>query len=237
VREVFSRTFYYVNTAINCSNLLQLIAVLEKILGADILVFMEKEQIKGHLILLMAPSGSGKKKVMEGLGKVADDIYFAKTYTNRERREGVEENSRYTFISREDFEEAIDKGELIEWAVFSGNYYGTPRSELIVPLSEGRIVMKEMELQGVQQIKKLIPEENITVIYIDAGSWENLRKRILARAPMSEEHLALRKERYEEESKFKDEADVVIDNHNGKLDVAQSTFRKVVEEIINKHHD
>jgi len=189
----------------------------------------------GHLILLMAPSGSGKKKMLESIEHLTDHIYFAKTYTSRAPRTGTEENPKYHFVSRDEFETLIETDALIEWAEFSGNYYGTPKAEFTEPLVKGRVVMKEMELQGVQQIRQLISPEQCTVIYVDAGSWEDLKGRILARAPMDAEHLAMRKERYDEESKFMPEADVVIENHNGKLEAAQEHFSRVVEDIVNEY--
>ena len=62
------------------------------------------DEIKGHLVLLMAPSGSGKKAVVDGLGDLKDRLYFARSYTSREPREGTEESSKYVFITREEFE-------------------------------------------------------------------------------------------------------------------------------------
>ncbi len=193
---------------------------------------MENTDIKGHLLLMMAPSGSGKKSIIDEALADHDDIYFAKTYTTRERREGTEENPLYNFTDRETFESMRDNDELIEWAEFSGNYYGTPKSELIEPLKESRVVFKEMELQGVQQIRKLIPEENVTVVYVDAGSWEDLEKRIVARAPITEEELAMRKQRYEEESKYMGEADVIVKNHDGELESAVAHMKQVVDGIV-----
>jgi guanylate kinase len=183
----------------------------------------------------MAPSGSGKKKMLESIEHLTDKIYFAKTYTSRQPRPGTEENPKYEFVSREAFESLIAEQALIEYAEFSGNYYGTPKTEFTEPLAAGKVVMKEMELQGVAQIRQLIPTEQCTVIYIDAGSWEDLKGRILARAPMDAEHLKMRKERYEEESRFIPQADVVIENHNGKLAEAQAHFKHVIEEIVNKN--
>lgn len=190
------------------------------------------DKINGHLVLLMAPSGSGKKMMVDGLGELAHQLYFAKTYTSREKRLGTEENPKYVFVARAKFEKMIADGEFVEWAEFGGNLYGTPKSEILDTLKESRIVFKEMELQGVQQIKEIVPKEHLTVIYIDAGDWEALRKRIIARAPISEEELALRKERYEEERKFKSEADVIIQNNNGQAEAAQAAFRDIIRNII-----
>jgi len=188
--------------------------------------------IRGHLLLLMAPSGSGKKMMLDGLGALANELYLAKTYTSRARREDAEENPKYVFISREEFEQMIADDALVEWADFSDNLYGTAKADVLEALQEPQVVYKEMELQGVLQMKKIVPEENMTVVYIDAGSWEDLEERILARAAISEEHLRLRKERYMEESKFKDGADLVVMNRNGEAETAQAEFRSIVGDII-----
>lgn len=193
-----------------------------------------QEKMVGHLLLLMAPSGSGKGKIVEALAELQEKLYFAKTYTSRERRKGTEENPKYVFVTREEFLRMIDDGEFIEWANFSGNLYGTPKSEIVEPMREGKVVFKEMELQGILQMKDIVGDEHMTVTYIDAGSWEALKERILNRASMSEEELELRHQRYQEESRSKHIADVVIDNRDGRLPQAQEEFRKVVKDIIAK---
>lgn len=193
---------------------------------------MDKSSITGHLLLVMAPSGSGKKSIIDSVLAKHRDIYFAKTYTTRAIREGVEENPLYMFISREQFEAMIADEELIEWAEYSGNYYGTPKTEIIEPLQKGKMVFKEMELQGVQQMQKLVPPEKRTVVYIDAGAWEDLEKRIKGRAPISDEELAMRKKRYEAESASKDEADIIIRNHDGQLDAAIEHMEHIVIGIV-----
>lgn len=192
---------------------------------------MNIDQITGHLVLLMAPSGSGKNTLMKGLGELSKKFYFAKTYTSREKREGTEENPRYEFVSRDTFKKMIEADEFIEWANFSGNYYGTPISEFTAPLMSGHVVFKEMELQGIEQIKDLIPEEHRTIVYIDAGDWDALKKRIVGRAEISEEELKLRYERYLEEIKAKDVADVIIDNSDGRMEEAKKEFAALIKEI------
>lgn len=191
------------------------------------------EEFHGHLVLLMAPSGSGKKTLVDGLGDLREQMYFAKTFTSRARRDGAEENPRYEFISKEQFEEMIEADDLVEWANFSGNLYGTGKNEVLEALKKPQVVFKEMELQGVQQIKKLVPDEKLTIIYIDAGEWSELEERILSRAAIDPSELALRKERYEEEVTFKDEAEITIANHNGMAEAAQNNFRTVIAGIIN----
>jgi guanylate kinase len=193
---------------------------------------MESSEIKGHLLLVMAPSGSGKKSVIDSVLAKHRDIYFAKTYTTREIRKGVEENPLYMFTDREHFQTMIDQDQLIEYAEYSGNFYGTPKAEIVEPLKNGKIVFKEMELQGVKQIKALIPAAHRTVVYIDGGPWEDLVRRIKARAPISEEELEQRRLRYEQESHSQDEADIIIRNHDGELPSAIEHMEHVVNGIV-----
>jgi guanylate kinase len=195
---------------------------------------MEPNEIKGHLLLVMAPSGSGKKSVIDSVLAQHRDIYFAKTYTTRAVREGVEENPLYMFTSKEKFEEMIANEELIEYAEYSGNYYGTPKVEIVEPLKDTKVVFKEMELQGVKQIKELIPASKRTIVYIDGGPWQDLEKRIRARAPISDEELEQRRKRYEKESQSQDEADIIIRNHDGELPSAIEHMEKVVNGIVKK---
>ncbi len=189
--------------------------------------------LKGHLILLMAPSGSGKKHMVDTILATHSDVYFAKTYTTRPMRKGVEENPLYSFISREEFQTMINAGEFIEWAEFSGNFYGTPKSEVLGPLAAGKVVFKEMELQGVEQMRKLVPKENLTVVYIDAGSWEDLKERITKRAEISEQELELRRQRFELEQQAQGAADVMISNRNGELEIAMQSMESLVRGIVD----
>lgn len=191
------------------------------------------EEIKGHLVLLMAPSGSGKKTLIDGLGDLTEQMYFAKTFTSRVKRQGAEENLQYEFLTLEAFEKLTTEDAWVEWANFSGNLYGTAKSDIVEALKKPQIVFKEMELQGVQQIKKLIPDDKLTIIYIDAGEWAELKDRIVARAPIADDELELRRLRYEEEVQFKNEAEIIISNHNGMAEAAQANFRNVIAGIIN----
>lgn len=194
---------------------------------------MDTPVFAGHLILLMAPSGSGKKHMVDTILATHRDVYFAKTYTSRPIRQGVEENPLYSFVTRAEFEQMIAEGDFIEWAEFGGNLYGTPKSEVEAPLEVGKVVFKEMELQGVEQMRKLIPKDHLTVVYIDAGSWDNLRDRIVKRAPISDEELELRRQRFELETKAQPAADVTIRNHNGELEVAMQTMEALVRGIVD----
>lgn len=181
----------------------------------------------GKLILVIGPTGSGKSVLMSYVHERFPEIVFPITYTTRERRPGVE-NSSYRFITVEEFESMKNAGEFLEWAQFGNNFYGTSKSEIIDALAEGKILMKEMEVQGVRQVQDLLPADELVLMYIDAGSWEELEKRVRARAPITEDELAKRKHRYEDELPFREQAHYVIENLPGKLEEAKEAIAEAI---------
>jgi guanylate kinase len=190
------------------------------------------QNIKGHLVLIMAPTGSGKGMLIAHAQKLFPQIVTTVSCTTREKRPAEQEGVDYYYISREAFTTKIENGAFIEWAEFSGNLYGTLKSELIERLEKGQIVICEIELQGVLQLMNIIPKENRTLVYIDAGDWETLKARAQARAPISEEHLALRYERYLHEKAAQAYADKVIINQDGKIDDAKTQMVAIIESIV-----
>lgn len=188
----------------------------------------------GHLILIMAPSGSGKSLLVTHLRETIPDLHFAVSCTTRDPRPDEKEGETYHFISEEAFEQKIKEGAFVEWAEFSGNRYGTLVSDILEPMTAGKVVVREVELQGILAIKEVIPAANRTVVYIDAGPWKILERRIRARAPMSVDNLASRKQRYLEESKWKAFADIIVENNEGRLAEAKQELQKCVEAILTR---
>ena len=154
------------------------------------------------------------------------ELVLPYSYTTRPRRPEAVENDHYRFVSVEEFEQMIADGVFLEWARFGDNYYGTLTAEVEEDLAAGNILLKEME---VRQTRELLPKDQFISVFVDAGSWEVLRERALKRAPMSEEELAKRKQRYEDERTFKDEADVVIVNYEGMQEEAKAAFSALIE--------
>lgn len=183
---------------------------------------------RGHLVLLMAPSGSGKSVLLAHLRSSIPELYFAVSCTTREKRPGEKEGDIYHFVTKEEFKERIENDQFLEWAEYSNSCYGTLKTEIVDKMNEGKVVVREVELQGVQSILKLLPRERVTILYIEGGSWEELKARILARAPISDAELLLRYERYMHETQARDIADVEIDNTHGHL---QSAKEKIVQEV------
>lgn len=190
------------------------------------------DDISGHLILFMAPTGSGKGALEKYLFERFPELQFAVSCTTREPRPGEKHGVNYYYLSREEFQQRIEAGDFLEWAEFSGNLYGTLKSELLDRLYKGQIVLNEIELQGVEALKQLIPKEHRTIIYIEAGGWEELKRRAEARAPISKEHLELRYQRYLLERESKVHADYVVENLDGKLAEAQAELGEIVGNII-----
>ena len=187
---------------------------------------------RGKLILVVGSTGSGKGTLMKhALGRFPE-IFSPKSYTTRARRSDAIENAHYTFISLEEFKEKIEQGAFLEWAEFSGNYYGTLRAEVEQGLAEGKIMFKEMEVQGVRQAQKILPKSELITVFIEAGSWEELKHRALLREPMTDEVLEKRRLRYEDELTFMPEADVVVRNLAGKYEEAEAAFEKVIAEAV-----
>lgn len=195
---------------------------------------MQIEGITGHLILLMAPMASGKSQLVAHVKQQYPEIVFSVSCTTREPRPGEVDGVDYHFISREEFQAKIEAGEFLEWAEFSANLYGTLKSEMVSQLQSGKIILGEIELQGVQIIETLIPDEHRTLIYIEAGGWDVSLRRAQERGAMDEAHIALRHNRYQEEIKAKEFADVVIENYDGELEAAKKHLDAVIQDIMKK---
>jgi len=193
---------------------------------------MEAMEYSGHVLLVMGGMGSGKGTLERYAFATFPQVLYAVSCTTRDPRPGEEHGKEYYFITRDVFQGKIDNGEFLEWAEFGGNLYGTLKSELLTPLVNGQLIINEIELQGIEQIKQLIPAEYRTIVYIEAGDWTDLVNRALARAPMSPEELEKRRDRYAHEVAAKPYADIVIDNTDGKLESAQEAFVSVIEEIL-----
>jgi guanylate kinase len=185
---------------------------------------------RGKFILVIGPTGSGKSVLLSHIQESFPELVFTTSYTTREMRPG-HENANYKFLTKTEFENRIAVGEFLEWAQYGANYYGTPRDEVRKALDAGKTLIKEMEVQGVRQMQENMPND-LVLIYIHAGSWDELERRVRARAPISEEELQKRKKRYEDEFPFKDIADVVIDNPPGKVEEAKAAFNAAIAAII-----
>lgn len=192
------------------------------------------KDLNGHVIVVMAPTGSGKGTLMNYALEVIPDIYTAVSCTTRAMRPKEVEGKDYYFITKEEFSKKIQNGEFLEWAEYGLNRYGTLKNEILPTLEAGQVILVEMEIQGVKQLHKIIPKENMTVVYIEAGGWEVLKSRALNRAPIDKIELQKRYERYLAEIDFKQFADVVIDNSGKDFAPAKEKFVSLIKGIYSK---
>jgi len=181
----------------------------------------------------MAPMGSGKGTLINRALENHPDLYETVSCTTRDMRPGEKDGINYHFITKEEFEAKVDDGQFLEWAEFAGNKYGTLKGEIMPRIVDPRVVIVEIELQGVQQLLKILPREHMTITYIDAGGWEVLRARAEKRAPMSETEMNARHDRFLIEEASKPLADVIIDNSGNEED-AHAQFEAVMQAAYNK---
>lgn len=146
-----------------------------------IFTFLERTlSMKGKLFILSGPSGVGKGTVRESiLSDKEVNLTYSISYTTRAPRNGEINGVHYFFVSREYFENAIKNDELLEYAVFVDNYYGTPKKAIDDLLNQGKNVLLEIEVQGAKQVMKKCPEA--ITIFMVPPSFEELEKRIRGR--------------------------------------------------------
>ncbi len=185
---------------------------------------------RGKLIIVVGPTGSGKGTLVQHALETFPNLVFPVSATTRAPRPTEVDGVNYHFLTETEFKRRIEAGELLEWAQYGGNYYGTLVSEVMPALEEGKSVMLEIEVQGARQVLDLFPEDAVG-IFIDAGSWEELEERVRARAPITDAELEKRRKRYDDELTFKEQASFVIKNPNGKLEEAKQAFAKVVIQL------
>ncbi|MBS4959282.1 MAG: guanylate kinase [Clostridiales bacterium] len=166
---------------------------------------------KGILTVISGPSGSGKGTVVEALKKDRESYALSISATTRKPREYETDGVHYFFHSKEEFQQMITEGALLEWAQFCDNYYGTPKAYVEKKLAEGKNVLLEIEVQGALQIKKIDPEA--VLIFMLPPSMEELRRRLTGRGTESAEVIEKRMQRAEEELDFLPQYDYAVVNN------------------------
>lgn len=153
---------------------------------------------QGSLIVVSGFSGAGKGTLMKALLTRYDSYALSVSVTTRPPRDGEQDGRDYFFKTREEFEQMAENGELLEYAKYVGNYYGTPRDYVVSNLSAGRDVLLEIEIQGALKIKKAFPEA--VLVFVTPPNAEELRKRLLTRGTESLEKIQERLARAGEEA-------------------------------------
>ena len=182
---------------------------------------------KGLLIILSGPSGVGKGTVRQELFKDETlNLAYSISMTTRKPRPNEKEGVDYFFVSEKEFEDKIEKGELLEYAKFVGNYYGTPRFYVDELLKEGKNVVLEIEVQGVLQVMAKCPDA--LTIFLVPPSFEELERRIRGRRTEAEEVVKERLDKARKEIATKDEYKYVVENDDVLL--AKEKIAQIIKE-------
>ena len=184
---------------------------------------------KGILIVVSGFSGAGKGTLMKELLKNHPGQYtLSISATTRQPRDGEEDGREYFFITKEEFEKMIAQEQLIEYARYVNNYYGTPRAYVEQKLEEGKDVILEIEIQGAMKVKKRFPET--VLLFVATPTAGELKRRLTGRGTESEEVIESRLQRAVEEADGMDQYDYLIIND----DLERCT--KELHDIIQGEH-
>lgn len=166
---------------------------------------------KGILIVVSGFSGSGKGTLMkELLTRYPDTYALSISATTRSPREGEVDGREYFFVSKDEFEKMIAKDQLIEYAKYVENYYGTPRDYVEKKLNEGRDVILEIEIQGALNVKKMFPDT--LLLFVTPPSAEELKKRLVGRGTETMDVIESRMNRACEEANGMENYDYLVVN-------------------------
>jgi guanylate kinase len=166
---------------------------------------------RGKLVVVSGFSGAGKGTLMEALMERHGEHYaLSVSATTRSPRPGEKDGISYFFVSKEKFEDMIAKDELVEYACYVGNYYGTPRAYVEEQLSLGKNVILEIEIQGALKIREKYPDT--ILMFVTAPDAVTLEKRLAGRGTESPEVVKARMERACEESEGIEEYDYLVIN-------------------------
>lgn len=197
-------------------------------------------QNKGILYIMSGPSGTGKGTICEELLKRRKDIHLSVSMTSREQRNGELVGVTYNYVSEDEFKNKIDNDLMLEWAVYNGKYYGTPKEKIEEMLNSGCDVLLEIEAQGALQVKSKMPEA--IMMFIIPPSMKALRERLENRGREKQEEIEQRisAARWEFSQSFKynniivnDNLEACVDEILGLMDTYKRK-RNQVENLLNE---
>lgn len=188
---------------------------------------------KGKIIILSAPSGTGKSTIISRLMDYQDlKLGFSISATSRAPRGEEKDGREYYFLTSEEFHKRVENGEFVEWEeVYAGTCYGTLVSEVERVTGSGRNLIMDIDVKGALNVKKRYGKDALS-IFILPPSVEELERRLRARSTDSEESIARRLDKAEYEMGFSDKFDRRVVNDS--LDSCCSEVKKLIEEFIAK---
>ena len=185
---------------------------------------------KGILIVISGFSGAGKGTLVKKILETYDNYALSVSMTTRQPREGEKDGVAYFFVTKQKFEEQIQKDGFVEYASYCDNYYGTPKAYVEEQLNNGKDVILEIEIQGALQIKKKFPES--LLLFVTPPSAKELEARLRGRGTETPEVIAKRLARAGEESEGMGAYDYIVVNDD--LDRCAEELHSIVEAARNQ---
>ena len=183
---------------------------------------------KGLLVVVSGFSGAGKGSITKRILQKYDNYALSISATTRDPRPGEMDGQDYFYKTQKQFEKMIDKDELIEYASYQGNYYGTPKAYVEKQLNSGRDVILEIEVQGATKVKELLPDT--VLIFVTPPSAAELRDRLTKRATESADQIRGRLRRAVVEAEYMPTYDYILVNDDLEAAVTE------LDEIVRAEH-
>lgn len=189
---------------------------------------------KGKIIIISGPSGVGKKTIID---QIIDDkdlnLSYSVSMTTRPSRESEVDGVDYFFVSEEEFQTAIENNELLEWAEFANNKYGTPIKNLYKMIEQKKNVILEIEVEGATKVKDILKREEYVSIFIVPPSIRELKRRLKKRDTETKDKIKKRIKRAKVEIKLVNEYDFQVLNDDAK--VAAEKLRNIIKSVVSQN--
>ncbi len=166
--------------------------------------------MKGKLFIVSGPSGVGKNTILNRVVAGRENVQYSISATSRAKRPGEIDGKSYFFVTREQFEAMLQQGELLEYAEYVGNYYGTPLKPIEQATQAGIDVVMDLDVVGALKIRKRV--ENAVLVFVAAPSFDVIRQRLIHRGDVAPDVMESRLERARWECEQAGEYDYIIIN-------------------------
>lgn len=187
---------------------------------------------RGAVLVLSGPSGAGKSSLISEIIDEIGECYFSISTTTRQMREGEVDGVDYHFVSEEEFKKGIENDEFLEYAIVHGNYYGTSLLPVKEALSQGKLVIFDIDVQGNVSVNNRLGDIT-TSVFITPPSLSELKRRLTRRGTDSQEVIAKRIENAKKEIQRVSEYDFLLINDD--LKTAASQLRLIAKTARMKH--
>ena len=181
---------------------------------------------RGFLVVISAPSGSGKTSIYKKLLHMRKDLKFSVSYTTRKKRKEEVNGIDYFFINRENFEKKIRNDDFLEWAEVHGELYGTEKIQIERCIEEGYICILDIDVQGAMQIMKKFEKDDLVTIFVEPPSIEELARRLRNRGTETEDSIKIRLNNALNELEYKRYFKYIVTN-----DKLESAVKKISDII------